>query len=178
MRSEGIAAGLVVAVPTVGELPALITLVNALAAEPNFLFINPIDPIEGVAVLRSHLATIATSADQVVLVARAGGDLTGLITGIRGAHPARRGSVEIGLGVRSDCRSHGIGNALLKGLESWARIAGCHRLHLRVTTDNIAAITLYHRYGFSVEGVIRAGALIDGHFYDDLQMAKILVPSH
>jgi putative acetyltransferase len=49
-------------------------------------------------------------------------------------------------------------------------------LQLRVTTDNAAAIALYRKCGFVIEGVLYAAALIDGRYYDDLEMAKLLVP--
>jgi L-phenylalanine/L-methionine N-acetyltransferase len=176
MRYDGTVAGLSVDVPTSGEVPALITLVNSLATEPNFLFINPIDPVNGVAIVRNHLATIAASATEAVLVAHVGADLAGLITGIRGVHPARRGAVDVGLGVRPDWRRRGIGQTLMRALERWARAAGCHRLQLRVTTDNAAAIALYRKCGFVIEGVLYAAASIDGRYYDDLEMAKLLVP--
>lgn len=121
MRYDGTVAGLSVDVPTAAEVPALITLVNTLATEPNFFFINPIDPVNGVAVVRNHLETIAASATEAVLVAHIGTDLAGLITGTRGVHPARRGAVDVGLGVRPDWRRRGIGQMLLRALERWAR---------------------------------------------------------
>jgi hypothetical protein len=74
-----------VGAPSVDEAPALIALVNRLATEPNFLFINPIDPENGDALVRNHLASIAATQNEAVLVARAGRELVGLVTGIRGA---------------------------------------------------------------------------------------------
>jgi RimJ/RimL family protein N-acetyltransferase len=62
----------------------------------------------------------------------------------------------------------------MAGLERWAIAAGCHRLQLRVTTENAAAIALYRKCGFTVEGIARAGACVDGRYYDDLEMAKLL----
>ena len=61
-----------IAVPGEDDIPALIGLINALAAERSQLFIQPIDPVSGIAALRAHLAAIATSVDEAVLVARDG----------------------------------------------------------------------------------------------------------
>jgi GNAT superfamily N-acetyltransferase len=163
-----------VAIPTAADVPALIALVNALATEPNFLFINPIDPVAGVAIVKSHLDAIAANRNEIVLVAREGSELVGLVTGLRGTHPARRGAIDIGLGVLPDHRRRGIGRVLMLGLERWALSVGCHRLQLRVTTENAAAFALYRKCGFLVEGVYHAGAMIDGRYYDDFEMAKLI----
>lgn len=166
--------GISVAIPTRAEVVELIALVNLLATERNFLFIMPIDPKSGVAVVTAHLASIAGSGNEAVLVAKSGGEMVGIITGIRGTHPARRGAVEIGIGVRPDYRGRGAGFSLITALERWARSVGCHRLQLRVVTTNLAAVALYRKAGFETEGVLRAGAIVEGTRYDDLQMAKIL----
>lgn len=161
-------------VPTAPDVPDLIALVNALAHEPNFLFINPIDPVSGPSAMAHHLAAISANGNEAVLIARRGAEIVGLVTGIRGAHVARRDAVEIGLGVRSECRRHGIGRALMLGIERWARGMGCNRLQLRVVAANTAAITLYTKLGFAREGVLCAAALVAGQYLDELQMAKLL----
>ena len=164
-------------VPGDADVPALIELINTLAAERNQLFIQPVDPISGQALLRGHLASIAASGDEAVLVARDGDQIVGLITGLRGNHPARRGSVEIGIGVRASHRSQGIGFSLLMALERWARESGCHRLSLRVVTRNTPAIALYRKAGFAIEGMLEATAIVDGQRIDELQMGKALAPT-
>lgn len=169
-------SAITVAAPGDADVPALIALINVLAAERSQLFIQPVDTVTGPAILRAHLASIAASGDEAVLVARDGDQLVGLITGTRGNHPARRGVVEIGIGVRASHRSRGIGFALIMALERWAREAGCHRLSLRVVTRNTPAIALYRKAGFAVEGMLEAAALLDGQRIDELQMGKPLLP--
>jgi RimJ/RimL family protein N-acetyltransferase len=171
--------GPTVAILTPGEddVPALIVLINTLAAERSQLFIQPVDPVSGLAVLRSHLAAIAASGAEAVVVARDGDALVGLVTGMRGNHPARRGIVEVGIGVRASHRARGIGFALLAAIERWAQDAGCHRLSLRVVTGNAPAIALYRKAGFTVEGMLEATAIVDGKPIDELQMGKLLAPA-
>jgi len=163
-----------IAVPDADDIPALIALINALAAEHSQLFIQPIDPISGIPVLRKHLAAIAASGDEAVFVARDGGALVGLVTGIRGSHPARRGVVDIGIGVLPGYRSRHIGSALLGALEAWARASGCHRLSLHVATTNAPAIALYRKACFAIEGKLEQTAILDGRWVDEFQMGKIL----
>ncbi len=177
LRSATAHSAISVVAPGDADVPALIALINILAAERSQLFIQPVDPATGPAILHAHLASIAASGDETVLVAREGDQLVGLITGTRGNHPARRGVVEIGIGVRASHRSRGIGFALMMALERWAREAGCHRLSLRVVTRNTPAITLYRKAGFAVEGMLEATALLDGQRIDELQMGKPLLPA-
>ncbi|HEY3919003.1 MAG TPA: GNAT family N-acetyltransferase [Stellaceae bacterium] len=166
----------VIGVPGEADVPALIALINTLVAEHSQLFIHPVDPVSGVATLRAHLAAIAGNGAEAVLVARDGAELVGLITGTRGSHPARFGTVDIGLGVLRTHRDRGIGFALLAALECWARGVGCHRLQLHVVVGNTPAIALYRKAGFDIEGMLKATAMVDGHPLDELQMAKLLEP--
>jgi GNAT superfamily N-acetyltransferase len=47
----------------------------------------------------------------------------------------------------------GIGGALVEALADTARAAGCTRLHLTTTNDNLPALRLYQRHGFVLAGV-------------------------
>jgi RimJ/RimL family protein N-acetyltransferase len=176
LRLATSSSGVTVAPPGEADVPALIALINTLATERNQLFIQPIDRASGEPLLRAHLASIATSGNETVLVARDREQLVGLITGMRGDHPARRGVVEIGIGVRVSHRSQGVGFSLMMALERWAREAGCHRLSLRVVTRNAPAIALYRKAGFAIEGMLEATAILDGQRIDELQMGKTLGP--
>jgi GNAT superfamily N-acetyltransferase len=47
----------------------------------------------------------------------------------------------------------GIGSALVEALADTARAAGCRRLHLVTTNDNLPALRLYQRHGFVLAAV-------------------------
>jgi GNAT superfamily N-acetyltransferase len=156
------------------DVAGLIVLINALAAEEGLLFITPIDEATGGAPLAAHLASIAKTGNEAVLLARAGAEPVGLVTGQRGVHPARRGVVEMGIGVLAPWRGRGIGAALLQGIEVWARKAGCHRMQFPVVASNAPAIALYRKLGYRVEGRLTASAEHGGAKVDELLMAKLL----
>jgi RimJ/RimL family protein N-acetyltransferase len=52
--------------------------------------------------------------------------------------------------------------------------AGIQRLELTVRVDNAAAIHLYQRMGYEIEGTKRRSLLVDGEFVDELYMARLL----
>jgi putative acetyltransferase len=47
------------------------------------------------------------------------------------------------------------------------------RLELEVYTDNEAAIQLYKRFGFELEGTLRQDAFRDGQYVDSYKMARL-----
>lgn len=56
------------------------------------------------------------------------------------------------IGVRADCRRHGVGAALLAAAKNEARSRGAARLHLEVAEDNFAARKLYAHLKFDIVG--------------------------
>jgi RimJ/RimL family protein N-acetyltransferase len=87
------------------------------------------------------------------------------------AHRAR-----FGISVAKDHRNQGIGHALIETMLEWA---GAHpvieKVVLGVFAENDAAIGLYKRLGFVVEGRrVREFKLGPGRYADDLIMAKLI----
>jgi RimJ/RimL family protein N-acetyltransferase len=51
---------------------------------------------------------------------------------------------------------------------------GLHRLELMVMTHNAAAVALYRKMGFQVEGTHTHALCVDGRYVDEYCMAKLL----
>jgi ribosomal protein S18 acetylase RimI-like enzyme len=79
-----------------------------------------------------------------------------------------------GLAVDPAHRRLGIGRRLVDEAIDEARRRGAAKLSLRVLAPNVAARRLYERRGFVVEGILRAEFLLDGHYVDDVLMARRL----
>jgi L-phenylalanine/L-methionine N-acetyltransferase len=114
-------------------------------------------------------------ADDFVLVAEIAGEVVGNL----GLHPAaksprRRHAGGIGMSVRDDWQGRGVGSALLAAAldlaDNWLNYT---RLELTVYTDNAAAQALYRKYGFDIEGTLRAYAFRNGRFIDAYTMARL-----
>jgi [ribosomal protein S18]-alanine N-acetyltransferase len=73
-----------------------------------------------------------------------------------------------GLLVDADQRRRGIGSALVEACMAWASDAGASMIRLEVRASNAAALALYRRLGFFVEGVRR------GYYSAPLEDALLL----
>ena len=78
------------------------------------------------------------------------------------------------MSVHDDWQGQGVGTALMEAaIELADRWLGLSRLELTVFADNEAAIHLYRKFGFDVEGTHRRYAFRDGGFADAHFMARI-----
>ncbi len=105
-------------------------------------------------------------------------ELDGTVVGSAGLHPVsahirRRHAMALGISVLPEAQGRGVGSALMAALCDYAdNWAGALRLELTVYTDNAHAIGLYKKFGFEVEGTLRAYAMRDGQYADTFTMAR------
>jgi L-phenylalanine/L-methionine N-acetyltransferase len=118
-------------------------------------------------------ARFAPTDSQRMLVA----ELDGRVVGNGGLtlYSRRRAHVgSIGMGVDQACQGQGVGTALLAALldlaDNWYNL---RRIELEVYTDNEAAVRLYQRFGFVIEGTHRSYAYRDGAWADAFSMARL-----
>jgi RimJ/RimL family protein N-acetyltransferase len=124
---------------------------------------------------REHLRRIQTRADALALVAEHAGEIIGFLT----MEPGRRRKVghtaELGMSVREDWRGMGVGSSLIARAEGWARSTGrIRKICLNVFSENTAALGLYQKAGFAIEGRLRDQVMIDGKCQDLILMGKML----
>jgi putative acetyltransferase len=118
---------------------------------------------------------LAPGKTDLVLVA----ERDGQVVGNAGLHPAsaalrRRHAMSLGISVAGEMQRQGVGTALMQALVDYAdRWGQVLRIELTVYADNAAAIALYRKFGFQVEGTQRAFALRDGAYVDALMMARL-----
>ncbi|MDM4764445.1 GNAT family N-acetyltransferase [Pelomonas sp. SE-A7] len=103
----------------------------------------------------------------------------GHVVGSAGLHPVspalrRRHALMLGISVRPDAQGHGVGSTLMAALldyaDNWAQAL---RVELSVYCDNERAIKLYQRFGFEIEGRMRAYAMRQGAYVDSFAMARL-----
>lgn len=103
--------------------------------------------------------------------------LDGQVIGLLGLalHSGRQAHVaSLGMMVHPDYHGRGVGSALMEAAldlaDNWL---DCHRVELEVYPDNAPALALYHKFGFEVEGTLRAYAFREGAYTDSYLMARV-----
>ena len=110
----------------------------------------------------------------IVLIALNSERLVGQLSLEMNTRPRRRHVATLGMGVSEAARGQGIGSALMRTAldvcDQWWNI---RRVEIEVFTSNEAAIALYKKFGFSIEGTARMYAFRDGVYEDAFLMSRI-----
>ena len=112
--------------------------------------------------------------DRAQLVAVAWGNVVGILTIERIGHPVNRHVATLGMAVEASWRGKGIGAALMTEALGWARAAGVEKVSLEVYSTNVAAVTLYRKFGFVEEGRLHRQSRKSYGFEDEVVMSRWL----
>lgn len=128
---------------------------DGIAAEP------PVDVVRRAAAFELDATLVATARDDVV----GGIWIDGPFFGFG----------ELGMLVARGWRGRGVGSALVEAAIEWGQGRGLHKLSLAVFPHNRAAIALYRKHGFEVEGRRRRHIRrASGELWDLIEMGLLL----
>jgi len=89
-------------------------------------------------------------------------------------HPRRRHVGQIGMAVRDDFQSQGVGTKLMQAVvdlaDNWLNL---QRLELNVYIDNEPALHLYKKFDFEIEGTMTRYAFRSGQYVNVYAMARL-----
>jgi aminoglycoside 6'-N-acetyltransferase len=118
-----------------------------------------VPPREAIAEYRQRRR--AADPDGDALVAEADGVVIGMVemllrgfVGEPGGARLPLPSVDVGLSVAPEWRGRGVGAALMRAAEGWARERGATRVILDVAAANTGARRLYERLGYETHGLL------------------------
>lgn len=138
----------------------------------------PMQPTEFTVTVEQERHLLADGLDSqnwVVFLTEANGRVIGMIDFKRGTRQAVRHSVALGISIASEWRNQNVGSRLMTEAMAWAKATGTvTRIELFVYADNSAAIHLYGKFGFEIEGRRRCAVCHNGQLTDDLIMARLL----
>ena len=161
------------AIPADAE--AIVAFYNIVGGETSYLSFEadeyPLSPEE----LDEMLANIYTRPNCRMLLALDGKTIVGIATLLSPVKLKSRHDAELGIVVAQAYQKLGIGTELISRLIDWARGNGITtRISLETRADNLAAIGLYLRFGFVIEGTKRRQTLLNGNYYDAYIMGLLL----
>ncbi len=129
-------------------------------------------PFQSLEQMRQRLGTPRENSWH--LCAEVEGEVVGSIGLTMSTRPRRRHVGDIGMMVRDDMQGKGVGTALMQAIldltDNWLDLS---RIELTVYTDNPAALALYKKFGFEIEGTHRKYAFRNGVYVDAYSMARV-----
>ncbi len=100
------------------------------------------------------------------------------VVGVLSAHPHQHvwemRVCSYGIHMLKAYHRNGLGHHLMNRLEEWARQNNMHRIEGQVRAVNTAGLVLYLKHGFVVEGCRRDCVFINGEWFSNYFIAKIL----
>ncbi len=81
---------------------------------------------------------------------------------------------DLGMGLLPEFRGQGIGSGLLSAVLQHSKEFGLEKVELHVYTSNTPAISLYKKFEFEQEGLIKKFRKLDGQYFDCLVMGRFL----
>ena len=153
---------------------AVWALQEAVLAEGRWFLRHPDEVGDGLAETSAAIAAHSADPGSLFLLARCQGAIVGVLTLTRPGLRRLAHIAHLEVFLSPDVRGQGLGEALLRNGLQWAEYCPqLAKVSLSVYADNEAAVALYQRVGFVVEGH-REGEVreADGRLRDDLLMAR------
>lgn len=123
--------------------------------------------------IKDRIAAMSGDSGVIFLIENEN-KINGFLAAQRGFANRIRHSAYIVVGLLKEYRGKKLGTKLFEELEKWAIEKNITRLELTVVKSNEAAIKLYEKSGFSIEGIKENAMIIDGKYVDEYYMGKIL----
>jgi len=125
------------------------------------------------AVVREFVISNFIHGNSVQFVAIADDEVVGWCDITIGDLPGSQHTGRLGMGVKQNFRSAGLGKRLLAAALHRAREKGLERVELDVHASNKIAVKLYEKAGFMIEGVKEKARKLDGAYEDIICMALL-----
>lgn len=154
------------------DADGLAALGEALRADP-YIAVTGFDPITGVPLIKATIEGISQADDSRVFVALVDDAVAGMALCRRFPPPEREGIAQLDIGVDRAKRRRGLGQRLVQHAIDWAETSGVHRIQLSVVVENVAALALYKKCGFEIEGTMRRAFRAGKSLHDVHVMARL-----
>lgn len=155
------------------DAEAFLSLMLRLDNESEFMMYESGERKTNVGEMRARIEGLDSSSG-VIFGAFEGDDIVGFISLDRGFANRIKHIGYLVIGVLEVASGRGIGTKLLQRIDRWAEENDIYKLELTVMAHNDKAHSLYIRSGYNDEGIKKKSIRLNGKFYDEYYMGKVL----
>ena len=148
-------------------------MMNQLDYETKYMLYEPGERKKNLSRIEAVIEN-AANGENFLLTAQENGKIVGYLSAEKGSLRRTAHTASIVVGILAQYRGKGIGTEFFRRLDLWAARKKVTRLELTVICENKAAVHLYEKSGFVIEGVKKNTMLVDGVYLDEYCMAKLL----
>ena len=154
----------------------LVTFLNRVSVETDFTSLDRDGILMTDTEMELFLDKQAHSENQITLLALLNDEIAGLVNITADQRKRVRHIGDLFIVIGKKYWNNGLGSLLLEEAVEWAQVSGIlRRLQLTVQIRNQAAVHLYQKYGFVIEGRQELGAYIEeGEFIDVYLMGRLI----
>ncbi len=160
--------------PSETDASLLMDFGNHLLDETDFYIRRPGERANTPAEMLHIINWYNNTPNQTMLHAWEGDTPVGEVVLMAGTLIRTAKTAQLGIGILKSHQKRGIGKSLMKTVEEVARQQQIHRLEFTVFGHNHAAFNFYCAQGYQKEGERRESVYINGQYYNEIMMGKIL----
>ena len=159
-----------------GDAIELVTFLNRVSLETDFTSLDRDGILLTSEEMEIFLNKQASSDNQITLLAFLNDKIAGIVNITADQRKRVRHIGDLFIVIGKIYWNNGLGSLLLEEVIEWAQASGIlRRLQLTVQTRNQAAVHLYQKHGFVIEGIQERGAYIEeGEFIDVYLMGRLI----
>ncbi|MFY4776039.1 GNAT family N-acetyltransferase [Metabacillus sp. RGM 3146] len=117
-----------------------------------------------------HFIREMKEKDNMYMAVELEGKAVGIARVLRGELEMKKHTGLFRTWLSSTAQGQGLGKEILSYTLDWCRLHKLHKLCLTVFSSNEIAIKLYEKKGFTVEGIQKEQALLNGQYEDEIHM--------
>ena len=154
----------------------LVTFLNCVSLETDFTSLDGDGILLTSEEMEIFLNKQASWDNQITLLAFLNDKIAGIVNITADQRKRVRHIGDLFIVIGKKYWNNGLGSLLLEEVVEWAQASGIlRRLQLTVQTRNLAAVHLYQKHGFAIEGRQERGAYIEeGEFIDVYLMGRLI----
>lgn len=161
---------LIISIPALSDAEGMNTFFQELDTETKFMLFEPSERLTSKEKQESFIKVSLENQNPLVLIAKDNNRVVGFCGIRRETQNRNRHCASLVLGVLKDFSRKGLGKELLNQNIDRAIALGVLRFELTVIIENEAAINLYKKRGFVIEGQRLNSLKIDGQYFSEYYM--------